>query len=486
MRQKQATDLAILAGAAALSALIYWFVYSSAYSLLDLYTQPGFDLYRRSQTAPASRWWLAVAFLLRGGLYGLGWQTVRRLQSRAAWAIVLGGGLASGVALLFMYPFGATDIFDYIMHARIFGIYGANPFYDLGREFSYDPLFQYMGWKDYPSTYGPLWILLSAGVARFAGDGVVANVLALKLLSGAFVVAGALVVAATLRRMAPERALAGVLLFAWNPIILYETFGNGHNDMAMIFWVLVAVWCMSDHRYVLAILALVVGTLFKFIPLLLLPAAGLIALRDLPDTRARLRFVLLAGLATLAVGALAYLPFWRDLTVLTVVRRRDLYTTSLPALLAAWLKPRWGDERAVGVLSAGATLLTLLFALWQALRALRDRSWESFPRAGFYILTFYLLCTCLWFQEWYTMWPIALAAFLPAGWAVGLALLFNYAALTKPFVFGPMWLWLRPLPPGVWLDKRLGPAVLALPWLYVLLLLMARSYRRFRGTISSS
>ena len=76
----------------------------------------------------------------------------------------------------------------------------------------------------------------------------------------------------------PPRALAGTLLLAWNPLILYETLGQGHNDVAMLFWVLACAWCLARRRYTLAVLALVAGALFKFVPLLLLPAAGLIAL----------------------------------------------------------------------------------------------------------------------------------------------------------------------------------------------------------------
>ncbi len=43
-------------------------------------------------------------------------------------------------------------------------------------------------------------------------------------------------IAAILRRLAPDRLLAGVVLFLWNPVVLYETIGQGHNDVAMLFW----------------------------------------------------------------------------------------------------------------------------------------------------------------------------------------------------------------------------------------------------------
>jgi hypothetical protein len=55
-------------------------------------------------------------------------------------------------------------------------------------------------------------------------------------------------------------------------------FGMAHNDIALVMWVLAAVWSMTCRRYSLAVLALTIGTLIKFIPILLVPVALLIAI----------------------------------------------------------------------------------------------------------------------------------------------------------------------------------------------------------------
>ena len=268
--------------------------------------------------------------------------------------------------------------------------------------------------------------------------------------------------------MAPERALAGLVLLVWNPVILVETVAEGHNDIVMITWVLLAAWALIRQRHLAAIIALVIGGLFKFIPVLMLPAAGLLALRDLPTHRARLRFVLIAGLLATVLVVASYAPFWHGLDTLGIERRQLMWTTSLPAVIFFVVSPGWGQAAAVYWISQAATGLTLAFALWQGVRALRDRSWLAFPKAAFSILMFYLLVTCLWFQHWYAIWPLGVAALLPPGHAARLGALFGFAALAKPLVFGPLWLWIRPLPPQGWREVRLGPAVLALPWLYAL------------------
>jgi hypothetical protein len=466
-----------LAGLAGLSNLVYWTAYSRPFSLFKYYNHPLFDLRRYSSSAPEARWLLLGVFVIQIGLYAVSWRLARRLRGRTAWEIVIASSLVSALILIFMFPIGAADLFDYIVHGRILGVYGANPFLSSGNQFANDPFYPYMGWRDWPSVYGPLWAFIGGTAARLAGDGVVANVLVFKLFIGAFFFASILVVADTLRRVAPDYALAGAVLLAWNPILLYETFGNGHNDIVMVFWILLAIWFITQRRFTMAILALIAGGLIKYAPLFLLPVAGLLALRDLSGMRARLTFLIVTGLSTAALVVLSYAPFWEGMQTLTVLKHQNLMTTSLPAVLSAWLEPAWGTARTNTVLNWATILATGLIVLWRSLCAWDDRSRFSFARNAFWILMGYLLFTCPWFQEWYTIWPIAIAAMIPSTPIVLLALVLNIGGLTKHFVFGPLWLWVRPLPAKEWIELRLGPAVMALPWLALIIYWLATRWR---------
>jgi hypothetical protein len=145
-----------------------------------------------------------------------------------------------------------------------------------------------------------------------------------------------------------------------------------------------------------------------------------------------------------------------------------LFTTSLPAVIQVLLEGPLGDERAASMVSLVAAITTALFALWQAVRASRDPSWQSFVRAAFAVLMFYLLFTCLWFQQWYAVWPLGLVPLLPSGHLVWLGVSYGFAVLAKPLIFEPLWLWPYLSPDRSWLEPRLGPAVLALPLLLTL------------------
>lgn len=459
------------------STLIYWLAFTQPYPLLALSNTPLLDLYKIARADAFAPQKLLLAFVALAILYWLGWRVARQLAGRAAWVIVIGGALASGIILLYLYPFDAADIFDNIMHGRILGVHGVNPFVVAPRAFKSDPFYPYTGWKDYPSAYGPLWETLASLAARLAGKDIVSNVLAFKLLNGLFFFISLGLVVVILKRLAPERMLAGAVLFAWNPIILYETFGVGHNDIALVTWVLAAAWAMTHRRYSLAVLALTVGALIKFIPILLLPAAILITIYQLPSLRTRLRFIALTGLAAAALIFIAYAPFWMGHDVLGLGRRNALLTTSLPAVTYVALTP-WLGDKAMTVVNLTAGSATILFAVWQGWRAARTPEALSFIRASFNIFMFYLLLTCPWFQSWYAIWPLALAALLPPGHLARLGVLFGFVALSKPLVFAPMFLWIRPLPPKPWRELRLGPTVLMIPWLYALYIAWRAYWRR--------
>jgi hypothetical protein len=211
--------------------------------------------------------------------------------------------------------------------------------------------------------------------------------------------------------------------------------------------------------------------LIKFIPLLLLPVAILIALRNLETMRARLRFLgVTICLATILIVG-AYAPFWYGFEALGLVRRTHLFTASLPAAMYAWLQLNFGLKNAGLQINLVMASLTALFVLWQSWQTRADHSWLNFIQAGFNILIFYLLVTCMWFQQWYAIWPLVIAALLPPGHAPRLAVLFSYAAMSKHLIFGPLLFWPRPRPTRAELELVFGPAVLILPWLYGLLTL---------------
>jgi len=459
-----------LIGAALGSLAIYLLAFTLPANLLTLYQRDNLigQLLRHGGLSGFLR--LSAAFISVGFLYFVGLRAARQTSSKTAWMIVIGGTLAFIVMFLFMAPLDARDIYDNIFHGRILGVHKANPFRDVISSFPNDPFFKYPWWKDSPSAYGPLWETLAGVTAWLAGDGIIANILAFKILPGIFHLASIAVVVSFLRRTQPQHALSGALLLGWNPVLLYETWGNGHNDIAMIFWVLLAALWISRRQYSLGTLSLIAGMLIKFIPVLLIPAALLIGYHSLENLKSRFWFIVKTSLAGAFLIMIAYIPFWNGMATFSIGRRMQMFTTSAPALIVQVLKPALGWSEAARMVSLGAWGLLAIFTLIQTLRVQKQEPAEGFLQSAFNILAFYLLVTCLWFQQWYGIWLIALAPLLPLR-SRRFALFFGYWVLTKQLIFVQLIIPAMSYKPEtvIWLEPLLALIVLGVPWIYALL-----------------
>lgn len=455
-----------LAGIAAVSAAIYALAFVWHYSLIEWWATPQLTIAKISQHDPRAAAAYVIAFAALFLLYALACRVARGQPRAAAWRVVIVGALAFNAILLLLYPVDAADIFDNIVHGRMTALYGANPFYQSAIDFTQDRFFSYAAWDYYPTAYGPGWELLAAGAAKVAGDGVIANVLTFKMISVLAYAGTAALIALTLRKHAPARALYGVVLFAWNPLVLYVTAGNGHNDTVMVLFIALGLALLTARRFTLAAAALTLGATIKFIPALLLPLAMLAGLKAARTWRTRAIF-LIATLAVCAVIAAGlYAPFWRGGDILGVKRRSDLFTTSLPTLVEITLQPGLGKSLSEFVT---VRLVAVLLGAWivrQMRKVWRDASPNAVAAAGASILLFYLLAACLWFQAWYAVWTLALAALLPDGALTRGALLLSFAAIWKMPLFEFVLVPGAVLPPRDWREWWITLGTLGTAWAF--------------------
>lgn len=464
-----------------LSVLVYGLCLVWPYNLLALKIAPLLHIGKLTRGQPLAQADYVLAFAAASGLYYLMWRLCRGSQPRSVWLALVGIIVALNVLMLWLYPIGAADVFDNILRGRIMAVHSGNPFAQTPTDFKTDMFFSYSAWRNATSAYGPLWEMMAAGVAGLAGANKLGNVLAFKLVGLLFYGGCVWLIVLLLKKLAPERAAQGVVLFALNPLVIYETAGNGHNDIVMAFFVLGAVWAVVQRRFTLAALALTAGALVKFIPILLVPLVLAAGVQNLLTWRARGKFVALTLLACAALVIAAYVPFWRaDTDLLGIQRRAALFTTSLPALAQVHLETWLGVTASQQFVGRAALVVTGVLVLVFTFLGIRlflfergDRGEglpQHFIKAAAQIITYYLLFTCLWFQPWYTVWPLALAALLPEGAFSRLIVLLSYSALWKSIIFDFVLYTGGPLPPRLWRETCLPLVTLGLPWLYVLYL----------------
>src|SRR5262249_1227473 len=136
--------------------------------------------------------------------------------------------------------------------------YQANTFVLVPHDFKDDPFLTYVAWKRAVTAYGPLWEGMSWLTARLAGQapGHVstaatrdAELLRLLLAYKGLAALGCLLCGAAiglaLGRAAPRWRLAGLYLWLWNPLALWESIAAGHNDAWMALLIVLAVWAIG-------------------------------------------------------------------------------------------------------------------------------------------------------------------------------------------------------------------------------------------------
>src|SRR6266498_3404950 len=144
---------------------------------------------------------------------------------------VIGLAVAYHVAVLFLPLLFSRDVYSYAFYGRIAAVYHANPYVATPSDFPSDPLAQYVGprWVGTPAVYGPLFTLLSSGVARLFGS-VAATIAAFRFIAIAASLATIAVLAPLVRRVRPDREAFAVAMIGLNPVVLFQSVASGHND----------------------------------------------------------------------------------------------------------------------------------------------------------------------------------------------------------------------------------------------------------------
>ena len=460
-----------LLGLGLVAEVVIWWGFVQPYRLDQWYSVLApypVDLARISRSTPESaNAWAATWLVLFAVLY-IAYRRAPVRPTATYWAVLGLFMLLFSATLLLMQPVGAADLFDQIFRGRILGHYGANPFTVTPSAYPLDPLRYWVGgWAVTTSPYGPLWELPAGLTSWLAGDDLWTNLLAFKGLVVLAYGLATLALAGTLRRLQPAWAARGVLLFAWNPLVLFETPGNGHNDMLMIAFLAVACYLLArgGRWAVLAPAALMAATLVKFVPILLFPVLLLVLWLDdrepgLHRQRRLERIAVGLGLALL-VAVAAYAPFWVGTRTIGALARQDLFTASIPKVIVDYLNSvlaRPGMSAAqTATLSAQVGQLVRTAAQWVVLiwvgvqslwlvRAVRrgaggaDLITAGF-RAMYEVLFVYLMFATLWFQPWYLQWLIILAPLTLSPTRVTRTFLFTLGGIANYFVWDFLWIW---------------------------------------------
>ena len=226
------------------SALVYLLAFTLLYWLPRHYLQVKDEIYQFTAREP----WRGVLFYAALGLLFLFYLAAYRLVARAGRLAIGPGAIIIWAAvfcllLIPVYPLTSSDVYGYTFQGRIVAVLGENPFINLYKAFAGDPFYLCVTFHNLPAStgYGPLWITIAAALGWLACDQLLLNLFLFKGLAAGLHLLSSVLVYAILRRVAPEKRLAGMLFYSWNPLLLYELVGNAHNNSVVVILAFLAL-----------------------------------------------------------------------------------------------------------------------------------------------------------------------------------------------------------------------------------------------------
>lgn len=354
------------------------------------------------------------------------------------------GALLAGAIYIVTPAMLSHDVIVYASYGRVLSAYQANPYFTPIAAFPADPFTPLNYWSQTVSAYGPVWTLICGVFGWLLSPEPAIYVIAFRILGLALHLLNIYLVGRILLTMerTPREVTLGMLLYAWNPLVLLESSLGAHNDVLMVTFVLLGAllavraerggYFLRARGYLPPLIALTLSVLVKFTALPILAvyflwlACKALASGEKPtwrNWRSALPALIWCALTAIGISLALYGPFW--------------FGYSLGDILASFRSP----PSAIGAqnsfmrsviewLAAHPTqrtneLLTLLTrrVFWDDLNYLviagclvggAIRLWLK-PVARTFLLVALaiwsiILFTTPWFYSWYITWIIGLVA----------------------------------------------------------------------------
>jgi hypothetical protein len=340
----------------------------------------------------------------------------------------------------------SADILSYAAYGHLAGLDGANPYVTAPASFPSDPFMAFVTgqWSFQPSVYGPLWNDISAALSRlFVGTGLVGELLAYRAFASILQLVNIGLFWLVLNRWPGTRELSlpsrlgRWALFSWNPNLLIEVGQSAHNDIVIVSSIIVSLLTLAPGRsqdapklgrWLAAVIALVIGALVKFVPVALVPLAGVAYWANTRSLRAWLRAGVLTALLAVGAFALLSIPWITGSDSLqpfqTAVQGGPVTTNDLAHEPAQWITARFLDiysehtqqsrDAAAAWISAGMRTGFVVYVLvevawlWR-LRQTTRSALAALPGVGARFLSLLILLVLHQVRSWYFIWALPLA-----------------------------------------------------------------------------
>lgn len=180
--------------------------------------------------------------------------------------------IISSLVLIFAYPFLSSDIFNYIFDAKIITHYHLSPYAHKALDFPNDDWTRFMRWTHRYSPYGPIWLSISVVPSILGLGKFVLNLFLFKLMMAALNLFNVYLIYKISQKVKNMNSLFATAFYALNPLVLIEGIANAHNDVLIATSILLTVFFLQNKSNAKSIIAILIGTLIKYVPVLMITA----------------------------------------------------------------------------------------------------------------------------------------------------------------------------------------------------------------------
>ena len=334
----------------------------------------------------------------------------------------------AGVSIIFiaMIPWHSSDIFYYMGVGELNSTYGQNPYYETIKKYGTqnqeviekDTIMKqgYINyWANTTVVYGPIAQLVFSAITKISFKNVDICIVLFKLINIIFHILNCYLIYKITKKIKFS------IIYGLNPYILMEFLGMVHNDIIIVFLVLLSLYFLLKKKKILpCVIFLALATGIKYFTLLLLPVVILYYYKDEKSILKRILKCIQYGLIFIVTIILEYLVYFKDATILTAMMvQTDRYCKSFYAgIYSIALKKEkkvfivFGKIYLIGVICKNIRNIMLgIFAITyikfciDLLLTKKIKIQKTLRKYSFCLLLFIMSLSN--FQQWYLLWLFA-------------------------------------------------------------------------------
>lgn len=312
------------------------------------------------------------------------------------------------ISLIFfiMLPLTSTDVFYYIGTGWSEAHYGVNPYYTSVNEVlenyegatSDEMLLKMKGiWSGQTVVYGPVWPVICKILSGLSCGNLFLALYIYKL----FYLILHLMNTYLIYKITNKRNLFA-LMYGLNPLILFDGLANGHNEVLVIFFILLGLYFFIRKKNMfVTIVAFALATAVKYFAILLIPFIVLYYYRKEKPLKKILKSSLWA-IIFIIILALCYMIYMRNFDILNgIMTQQGKFVNSILTGLAIL------DFNKALLVSKGFMLAFIVIYVATIIKLLftnKQHTFSTYIRTYNFLLVLFLFGAITNFQSWYTLW----------------------------------------------------------------------------------